>query len=119
MLSWAADLQLVRIDGSDVHLSVRPGQRDLLRFAQQQRERLAELMRSVLKRPVRVEIAAPQHSADAPPPPTSANGDQLSQQEAMSLPLVRQVLEYFDATLVQAKRNKKSGNEETNDVRES
>ncbi len=113
VLSWAANLRLERVEGGNVHLSVRPGHRDLLRFAQQQRERLAELMRGLLKRPVRVEITAA--SGDAitadggsatTPVPAVRDTDTLSQQEAMSLPLVRQVFEHYDVALVDARKRK-------------
>jgi len=116
-LSWVAKLQLNRLENGAAQVSLLPGHRDLLTFASQQRGRLAQIFADVLGRPVRVEVTAAPGSQDAqagpgesvgggsePASPGSPPGSarRMEQQKAMSLPLVRQVLEYFDATVIDA-----------------
>ncbi len=96
-------MTLKSLDQGTATLEPLPGQRDVLKFAASplRRDQLAGLLRQVLGRPVRVEITAPSSSAagDAPAAkgPPSANAER---QAATLLPLVQQVMDVFDVTIV-------------------
>ncbi|MEX2215828.1 MAG: hypothetical protein WD768_17080, partial [Phycisphaeraceae bacterium] len=105
-LSWVESLSLRQIDERTASLSLVPGKRDMHRFVStdRQREQLASLLKQVLGRPVRVEIdAVGAASSTAVAGPTSSQAIRSQREEAMALPLVREVLNVFDASLVEAR----------------
>ena len=107
-MGWLEALALNRMDERAVHLSLLPGRRDMQRFvaAPRQREQLAELFRGVLGRPVRVEVdlGAPITGGSSA---TAVGGGTRQvrgeREEAMSLPLVREVMDTFDVVLIEAR----------------
>ena len=128
-LSWVSRFQLCRLEGRIAHVAPLPGHRDLLSFATQQRQRLADLLRACTGHPVEVRFVTdaaatpprPDPGSEAAsssrpdpaarpggngtsPPAGQPGGGAVDQQTVMSLPLVRQVLERFDATLISAWR---------------
>ena len=119
-LGWVGSLRLQQFDGESAQLTTMPGRRELLRFVTPQRsEQLAQLFRQVLGRPVRVEIGSggqSDHDADAESDPVAGAGadphasslsrssDTVERGRALDLPLVRQVMEHFDASVVDARR---------------
>ncbi len=100
-MSWVASLCLQSIDQKVVHLTTAPGRRELMRFVTpQRRDQLAQLFRDVLKRPVQVAMVQNEDAAAQAAPPTGRNRHEVDPQKAFALPLVKQVLEQFDAVVV-------------------
>lgn len=112
-MSWVAGLTLRGMEGNTATVAPTPGRRDLARFVTPQRaEQVAQVFSQVAGRPIRVEV---EPTADDPAAPASPGGQGApgaganpaspgSQwQTAMALPLVRQVVEMFDATLVEVR----------------
>lgn len=96
-------LLLRRYDSGVALVAAPPGRRDLQRFLNGiGRDQLARQLTAIVGRPVKVEIEAP---ADAQPDLTPAPGSQgpSVMQQAMTLPLVKQVMDVFDVTLVEAR----------------
>jgi len=103
-MSWVRSLNLEKLKAGRAYVAPMPGRRELTKFLTPQRcEQLGEVFRKVLGRPVRVEIADP----TGPPPPhadkTPPAGDQIDHAKAVSLPTVRQVLDHFNAIVVEAR----------------
>jgi hypothetical protein len=76
-------------------------------LTQPRRDQLAQLMQSVLGSPVRVEVETPAAGAqvdasalEGPPSGGGGGGRASALEQAMSLPLVKQVMELFDAQIV-------------------
>ena len=115
-LSWVTKLQLTKLDGQTAHISAPPGRRDLTRFAEQQRDRLEQLFRSVSDLPIRVRIESTsgKTAADArggaagepgePGQTVADDTDRIDTKRAMALPLVRQVVEHFDVSVLDARK---------------
>jgi len=114
-MGWARHLTLRELDGETARVAVMPGQRDIHGFVNtRRREQLAALLKPIIGRPIRVELdSAPVSGDDAPPMPRSGRGaaaggrEQLSQADrarVMELPLVKRVMEVFDATLMDVRR---------------
>ena len=104
-LGWVRSFTLQRLDERTAYIDTLPGQRDMRKFlSDRTRSQLASLFESVLGRAVRVELdvpATPSPAAPASAPP--ARGDPVDanqRRHALALPLVRQVIETFDATVV-------------------
>jgi len=113
-LSWVQALSLSRLDGSTAIVSLLPGKRDMHKFvaADRQREQLADLFKRVLGHPVRIEVeqvstasaAANTSSAPANSSPGAAPSSQelrSDREEAMALPLVKEVQAVFEVTLIE------------------
>ncbi len=95
-------------------VALLPGKRDMQRFvaADRQREQLANLFKQVLGRPVRIEIEAggtghsqqpgdaAQGQTDSTHAPT-VGSMRTEREEALALPLVKEVLAVFEATLIE------------------
>ena len=112
-LSWVSNLTLTELNANMARLSVRSGQRDLLSFAQQQRERLEQLVKQVSGRSLRIEIEMLAGPDDRLVKPDRETGGAVDQKRALALPLVKQVLEHFDATLIEARANQSAGSAES------
>ncbi len=115
-MRWIEALALVRLDDRAAHLSLLPGKRDMQRFVAgpRQREQLAELFRGVLGRPVRVEVDmgaagsagsanAGNFGAAAVAPGGPVRHGRGDREESLALPLVREVMETFDAVLIESR----------------
>ena len=113
-LSWVQSLSLSKLDDRTAFVSLLPGNRDMQKFvaADRQREQLADLFKRVLGRPVRIEVVAnaPLGSSAETSPASQNNGANLApssralrteREEALSLPLVKEVLAVFEATLIE------------------
>ena len=97
-LSWIQSLALNEIDRDTVYLTTVPGRRDLVRFiTAQRRQQLADLLGRVLHRPVQVEIG---HHQKLEPVTKSDRDQRIDQRVVMALPTVREVMQHFDASLV-------------------
>ena len=106
-LRWVKNLELLRLDGREAQVRLMVANHDLHRFVSQQAQRLSELMQNVLDRPVHVQIAEPDDDGQPDDAiPSAEQAQRVDQQTAMSLPQVRQVLEHFDADLIDARRDK-------------
>lgn len=112
-MSWVKHLALRRIEGAQAHLLAVSGGRELIQFVTgPRREQLAELLKQVLGRPVRIEIAAsspesgssaaasPNINGPRPPGAKRAAVSPSDWQKALTMPLVKQVLDVFDAAIV-------------------
>jgi hypothetical protein len=120
-LGWVGSLRLSRFDGDSAHLTTVPGRRELLRFVTPQRsEQLAQLFRQVLGRPIRVDVGvstgdgaesdgAARVGSDPSGSGASSDRDTVQRGRALELPLVRQVMEHFDASVVAAHRKPAAG----------
>jgi DNA polymerase-3 subunit gamma/tau len=119
-LSWVQSLSLARLDDRTAVVALLPGKRDMHRFvsAERQREQLADLFKKALGRPVRIEVEstggpqtkgttqgashaaqhAPAHSGGAA---LSTQSIRTEREHALALPLVKEVLAVFEATLVE------------------
>ena len=132
--SWLNKLKLTGIDGRVARVVCLPGQRDILAFVdERRRSQLAELIASVVNRPVEVSVTTddtslvPERGGSGSPNPNGSGAarpstaaadraagpsarsanfdrrptlDEASKREAMKLPMVRNVIEVLDATLV-------------------
>ncbi len=100
-LSWVQNLTFRGFDGRTLKVAPAAGNRELTHFLTPARlDQLAQLAGSVLSQPVRVELDAPTTPPPEASPAVAAQPTSNSRQEAMSLPLVRQVQELFDTTVV-------------------
>ena len=107
LLHWVRNLELIRLGDREAMVRLTVADQNLHRFVSQQSQRLSELMQEVLGRQVYVQVA--DLDAAAQPndtPPSAEQVEHVDQQTVMSLPLVRQVLEHFDADLIHARRDK-------------
>lgn len=106
--AWVSALELAAVADGVATVRVRPGRRDMLRFmSDARRDQLARWLSEALSSGVRVRIEAPTDLAsptDDAPRHDAAPAAQGDRQAAMALPLVRQVMEHFDAALVQVSR---------------
>lgn len=109
-LSWIRWLRLVQLDSDCAHVAAVPGRREVMKFlTDRQKGQLAELLRPILGRPVRIQLEDPPPVPAEVDEPAAAGqdvtpaGPRLSPRQALSLPLVRQVLEMFDADLVEVR----------------
>lgn len=105
-LSWVGALELARLEGGQACLALKPGRRELYSFVAMpaRKEQLANLLKSVLGRPVRVEILPP--TADVNRGAAEASQAVQSQTKAdwrtaAKLPMVQEVMEVFDAQIVE------------------
>lgn len=126
-MSWVRQLTPIRADAQSLYIDTLPGNRDLRGFVDDRRlDQLATLLRPILGRPVRVRFVSGSdrntliepETVPAPPPldtqSASANraattgvpprrSDRTDFEKALQLPLVKQVLAVFEATLVDAR----------------
>lgn len=108
-------LRLVKLEGDTAHVAPVPGRRDVMKFlTERQKGQLVELLRPIVNRPIRIQLdaAAPTASAgdaamagdDGPPAEDETAGvPRLTPRQALSLPLVKQVMDVFDADLVEVR----------------
>jgi len=105
---WLTSLELVSITERFARLTPCPGKRDILNFARHARatDQLSQWFSAALARRVRVEVVprADESAAASDAPGTLSGtgpvGLPQQRQQALALPLVQQVLEHFDATLL-------------------
>ena len=111
-LAWVRRLELQTIDERVATVAAGQGGGKTVRFiSDRQREQLGELVSQVLGRTVRIELAAG-NTANRPTE-TTGGPDKGVQQEAMSLPLVRKVMETFeDVMLVDVRREREDESDE-------
>ncbi|MCC7409204.1 MAG: DNA polymerase III subunit gamma/tau [Phycisphaeraceae bacterium] len=102
MASWIGLLNLASFDGAVARLAPKPGHREIQKFVgERQRQQLAEMFQAAVGRSVRVELAMPPAGeVEAPAGHTSSAASQADRRRALDWPLVKGVLEHFDATLV-------------------
>lgn len=100
--AWIRGVQLRRLEAGVAVVAVPPGQRDLQRFLGGiGRDQLARQLTAAMGRPFRVEVEAPaepdtrESTASQPAGPSPL-------QQAMTLPLVKQVMDLFDVSIVDA-----------------
>ena len=101
-LSWIQSLRLEQLDAGTAHLTPVASRRQLLQFlTPKRRDQLAALLADVLGQPVTVQIR------NSSSPVTATDQDRttpgIDQDRALGLPMVKQVLEEFDAVLVDAR----------------
>jgi hypothetical protein len=112
---WIRSLRLDRFENSTAYLSLLPGQREMARFfGDRQRTQLAQMIGQLMGRPVKVELVIPaglatDSSDDAGSSSPGAGNSRAAitaaqRQEVMSLPLVRDLMEVFDLSLVEVRR---------------
>lgn len=102
-LSWIRTFALKQLAGGVARLIAQPGHREIFKFVtDQRREQLSQIFGSVLGSPVKIEIEPPASPSAANSVTTSAgpSSSQSALQQAMELPLVRQVMDLFDAQVV-------------------
>jgi DNA polymerase-3 subunit gamma/tau len=104
-IAWVRNLEMRGFDGRRVLVAPLPGQRDLIKFLSPQRcAQLAGMIARVLRRPVKVEVdpaATAAHDAPASPDHSGAPGPGgVDRAHVHNLPLVRQVLEVFEASVI-------------------
>jgi len=86
-------------------LEVRPGERDMLKFVTpERRTTLAQMLGRIVGRPVRVEIESPAAGSQADRAVAGDGSRGPRAQDAMALPLVREVMDLFDATIIDVRR---------------
>jgi hypothetical protein len=110
-MSWTEALELRDWSGSLVKVGAKAGRLDVLKtISPQRREQLAAVLAKITGRPIQVELIMPPPpsagstgDSSVPPgsPDTGQGGRVTSKQQAMNLPLVKQVMEVFNATLVE------------------
>ena len=118
-MAWAQHLTPMRIDATTIHVTAQPGHRDVIGFVNAHRcQQLADLLKPILGRPIKVALdttnAQTNQDLASPAKPVSGQPDsaarpstkQADRDQVMQLPLVKQVLEVFDATVVSARQNR-------------
>jgi DNA polymerase-3 subunit gamma/tau len=129
-LAWARNITLRKLDGHHAVVAPLAGHRDLAKFLTPQRcEAIGTMLAQVLRHPVKVEVeavgsremgngrAAGERAVTAPPasersavaagvaPGSAADGAinrpvAMDRQQVLGLPMVRQVLEVFEASII-------------------
>ena len=102
-------MQVVSLQGGQLKLAVKPGEGHVARFMTDARKaQLAVIVESILGRRIRIQVdleAAPQSPDSQTPSPDSIrlSVSNEARKKAMELPLVKQVTEMFNATLIDVK----------------
>ncbi len=103
-LGWIRKLNLMGLGEHSATLAVSTGGGDTVRFiTDRQRQQLGELVAQVLGRPVKIAIRsepAQPSPSQSQPSETDAADRRGVQQQAMSLPLVKKVMETFDNVML-------------------
>jgi hypothetical protein len=108
-LSWIRGLRLVELAGDRAVICPRPGQRELLKFLSSDRQqRLAQMISDCAGRRIRLALQAEQDDDSDGPSATGSAGQagrmtQADRQRVMQLPMVQQVQQLFDVTLIDAR----------------
>ena len=113
--AWVDHLQLTRLENGNAYLSPTPGHREVIGFANEaRRKQLASHLAELIRQPVRIIIQPnvqdgeeASQQVDVPSDRVDTNDAmrQLDRRTAMSLPLVKKVLDIFpDATLLSAQK---------------
>ena len=100
-------LKLTAMDGNQATLTTAPGRRDLVPFASdaRRRESLEAMLTSVVGRPTKVTIVAPDTAGeDTASGPASSRGRQ-DLRNAYTSPLVKELMRQFDVTIVNVERD--------------
>ena len=123
-MSWAEALDLREWSGALVKVGAKTGRQDALKtISPQRRDQMATVLSKLLGRPMQVELVMPPPPAgpSGPMPGSPVNGMPSgpsgstgtlppggrvsTKQQAMNLPLVRSVMDVFDATLIEFRAN--------------
>ena len=121
-MAWVRHLSLVDVNQDTARVATRPGCHELSGFlTSQRRQQLADLLEPIIARPVRVELEIPtdnktvsdrdveavDHQEVWKPVASKVVADprfvrisQTDRTRAMSLPIVKQIMDLFDVTLV-------------------
>jgi hypothetical protein len=120
-LSWVEKLVLTGVGDQFVELAALPGRREVLAFIKDfQKQQITDLLEGILGRRVEIrlsqdEAAAPTQASPEPVAPADPRGgvrtaaspatprrtmSQKDREEALAQPLVREVMQAFDATLI-------------------
>jgi len=114
-LSWVGMLQLTGLDKRVAHVAAAPGKREVLRFfSDRQKNQLADLLRDITGQRYTIQLDQPANATAATATPTTPDRPTSQQRrEALSLPLVKQILDLFDAELVDVRQQDGDAAEET------
>lgn len=125
-LGWLGTLTPVALQGSVMQLKLKPGQRAMVRFlGPRQQQQLAQMLTQLTGKPIKVDLNlstqdqgmtgdtsgdAPGGDADETPGRAGSGGviSAAQRQAAMDLPLVRELLESFDLSLVEVRQRETS-----------
>ncbi|MBI1335339.1 MAG: hypothetical protein GC164_00080 [Phycisphaera sp.] len=108
-LNWVHSFTLSSLDQAQAVITPRPGKRQMVSFmTPTQCDRLSELLEPILGRRVRIQVQAGatlDHAPDAPTrdesaAPTTQPASRSDRDAAFKLPLVRQLADVFDVTLM-------------------
>lgn len=107
---------MATLEGGRVRMRLRPGQRAKAAFIRHgtQQQRLADLFKEVLGRPVSIEWDEAVESVPEQPAPLRSVSTAPSPDErnrALNLPMVRQVMEVFDASLIDVRPERATAEE--------
>ena len=106
-LSFLRSFRLTRLEEQRAELTVEPGQRQLIRFAEAKRAEIERLLGEAAGRRVEVRFAEPPEGELAAAEPEARSPAPGSEREqAYSLPLVRALMEHFDLRLQHVERRK-------------
>lgn len=119
-LGWLSTLTPVALQGSVMQLKLKPGQRAMVRFlGPRQQQQLAQMLAQLTGQPMKVDLNlstqdqgmaadgdTPGGDADENPGRSGSGGviSAAQRQAAMDLPLVRELLESFDLSLVEVRQ---------------
>lgn len=104
MTSLGKAMAIQQIKGRDVTVAMKPGNRRYV--TERQKTQLAQLLTKVLGHPVSVQIAKRQASAQDAAEEQGSDAGISQRQQAMQLPLVQQINEIFDVSLVEVAKDK-------------
>jgi hypothetical protein len=109
--SWLRSFDPASLDERTFKLVARAGDKHMLAFATEPRRKdLQAMIASILGRPVKLELVAADTTAEPSDPngapgalPGALPGAGDQRREAMRLPLVREVVDLFEASLIDVK----------------
>ena len=100
---WMGHLEFLRFEDRAMRFRLRDGEGAMLGFIKSQLTVLEDLLSAMASEPVRVGVEAPLDDAPAKPRAAAQDPHRLTAEqrnEAMNLPLVRQVADLFDGRIV-------------------
>jgi hypothetical protein len=119
--AWLDQFTITELTEQRVTLAPRPGQRGMTSLVtDKRRAELADQLKQILGRPVQVRLGEPPEQSaeetggEASTPASKTGG---ARQQAMELPLVREVLEQFpNASLTDVRREQPTGDDPPTDA---
>ncbi len=111
--AWLGAMELASLEGQVARLRAKPGRRDVMRLmSDSRRSQLAQMLGEATGRSWRVEVTAPAGlEAGGGHEEGSGHGAAGDRQAALDLPLVRQIMDQFDVTLMQVRREQDESEE--------